>query len=210
MVSVRLDYRRDIVPQETPYWCGPASVQVILNSRGIDVSEPILARELGTTTRGTDHVGLFPPVLRKYLPDSGFVVRQMPNDPPQLSQVGLLWEDLISSIDAGYGVIANIVAPPSNYPQGVNGSSSPLYRGGTVYHYFCIMGYSDGAEEGTQRAVWVADSGFSPFGYWMSFSQLASLIPPKGYLAYPHAPRDTADDQLWDDVLMQFMGPTHG
>ena len=44
------------------------------------------------------------------------------------------------------------------------------------------MGYST---EG-QRKIWVADSGFTPYGYYISFDQLASLIPPKGY-AYSQA-----------------------
>ncbi|MBM4538769.1 hypothetical protein GS463_06265 [Rhodococcus hoagii] len=74
-------------------------------------------------------------------------------------------------------MIVNIVAPPSNYPRGVNGSTSPAYGGGTVYHYMSAMGYDDNGA----RAVWVADSGFTPFGYWLGFDQLATLIPPKGY-----------------------------
>jgi hypothetical protein len=40
------------------------------------------------------------------------------------------------------------------------------------------MGYDDDA---SNRAVWIADSGFRPFGYWISFDQFATLIPPKGY-----------------------------
>lgn len=40
------------------------------------------------------------------------------------------------------------------------------------------MGY---AGAGNSRRIWVADSGFSPYGYWISLAQLASLIPPKGY-----------------------------
>lgn len=65
------------------------------------------------------------------------------------------------SIDADCGVVANIVAPPSNYPRASYTSTiSPAYSGGTVYHYFAVI------------------------GYWCSLDQLASLIPPKGY-AYP-------------------------
>ncbi len=30
-----LDYDHAIVPQETSYWCGPASAQVVLNGQGI-------------------------------------------------------------------------------------------------------------------------------------------------------------------------------
>lgn len=85
-------------------------------------------------------------------------------------------------------MVVNIVAPPSNYPRAVAPSTiSPAYRGGTVYHYIAVMGYSDGGG----RRVWVADSGFSPYGYWLGFDQLCSLIVPKGY-AYSTAPgKDT-------------------
>ena len=64
-----------------------------------------------------------------------------------------------------------------------------------MLHYFSVMGYDDAPD----RAVWIADSGFRPFGYWMSFDQLASLIPPKGYAAVRHS--------LWGDILTQFIGP---
>ena len=76
-------------------------------------------------------------------------------------------------------------SPPSNYPRGVKGSISPRYGGGTVYHYVAAMGYDDtpGA-----RALWIADSGFWPFGYWCGFDQVATLIPPKGYTYADAAP----------------------
>ena len=38
------------------------------------------------------------------------------------------------------------------------------------------------------RAVWIADSGFWPFGYWCGFNQVATLIPPKGYTYADAAP----------------------
>ena len=55
----------------------------------------------------------------------------------------------------------------------------------TVYHYVAAMGYDDppGA-----WAVWIADSGFWPFGYWCGFDQVATLIPPKGYTYADVAP----------------------
>ncbi|MFI6368935.1 C39 family peptidase [Nocardia sp. NPDC050630] len=180
MAEKVLPYDRGIVPQETYYWCGPASTQVVLSGRGIHVSEQDMANTIGTTENGTDYVGLIAPVLNAFC-DGAYIVRTMPNDPPTPAQVELLWSDIAASIDAGYGVVANIVAPPSNYPRGVKGSQSPAYAGGVVYHYIALMGYDDGPE----RAVWVADSGFRPFGYWMAFEQLASLIPPKGYTAAP-------------------------
>jgi lysozyme family protein len=176
-----LPYDHTIVPQERGYWCGPASTQVILNTRGIFVNELDLALSIGTHTGGTDYVGLIERDLDRRVPQAGYMSVYMPNDPPTQPQRDKLWADLVHSIDAGWGVIMNWVAPPSNYPRGVKGSDSPQYRGGTVYHYVAAMGYDDtpGA-----RAVWIADSGFRPFGYWCGFDQVATLIPPKGY-TYP-------------------------
>lgn len=175
-----LNYSRTQVTQDTFYNCGPASTQTIINSRnGEMVSEATLGRELRTHTGGTDWIGQFPAVLNRRI-GGNYKVVEMPNDPPNAAQRQRLWDDVVRSINAGYGVVANIVAPPSNYPRAVPPSTtSPAYGGGTVYHYFAIMGYSDGGG----RRYWIADSGFSPYGYWISHDQLCTLIPPKGYAA---------------------------
>ena len=175
-----LPYPRDQVTQDTIYNCGPASAQTIIRSKtGKLHPEATLGAQLGTHRGGTDYIGQFPTVLNRHLPGAGYRHQDMPNDPPTQAQIDKLWRDITGSINAGYGVVANIVAPPSNYPRAVAPSTiNPAYRGGTVYHYFAVMGY---AGSGNSRRVWVADSGFSPFGYWLSFNQLASLIPPKGY-----------------------------
>lgn len=190
-----LPYDHSIVPQETGFWCGPAATQVVLNSRGIIVSEQELALSIGTHVGGTDYVGLIEKDLDQRVPEAGYMSIYLPNDPPTAAQRDRLWRDLVRSIDAGWGVIMNWVAPPSNYPQGTKGSRSPLYHGGTVYHYVAAMGYDNtpGAE-----AVWIADSGFQPFGYWCSFHQVATLIPPKGYTYADRALQATAggDKQL--------------
>ncbi len=180
-----LPYDHSIVQQETGYWCGPAATQVVLNSRGIYVAEKDLARSIGTHTGGTDYVGLIEQDLDRRVPQAGYVSVYMPNDPPTSAQRDRLWNDLVRGINAGWGMIMNWVAPPSNYPRGVKGSISPRYGGGTVYHYVAAMGYDDtpGA-----RAVWIADSGFWPFGYWCGFDQVATLIPPKGYTYADAAP----------------------
>ncbi|MBG9336928.1 C39 family peptidase [Corynebacterium diphtheriae] len=175
-----LRYSRDQVKQDTPYNCCPASAQtIILAATGVMVSEFELGRALQTHTGGTDWIGQVPAVLNHYMPGAQYRHVEMPNDPPTPAQREHLWSDLTHSIDKGYGVLANIVAPTSNYPRAVAPSTiSPKYAGGTVYHYIAIMGY---AGEGRDRRVWVADSGFWPYGYWLSFDQLATLIPPKGY-----------------------------
>ncbi|WNM75385.1 lysin A [Mycobacterium Phage TiniBug] len=203
-----LPYDRSVVPQETGYWCGPAATQIVLNSRGLVVSEATLAREIGTTVRGTDYVGLIERILDLRVPDARYTSVYIENDPPTSDQRETLWRNLKRSIDAGYGVVMNWVAPPSNKPRGVKGSESPRYSGGTTYHYVAAMGYDDNP---AARAVWIADSGFQPQGYWISFDQCASLIPPKGYAFAdvdhpdgPEAPVDT--DAQAADALMRLMG----
>lgn len=179
-----LAYDHAIVPQETSWDCGPAAAQVVLNALGIHVSEQELIREIGTTTRGTDYVGLIEQrCLDRRVPQAGYTSVYIENDPPTGEQTARLWEHIRRSINAGYGVIMNWVAPPSNKPRGVKGSPNPHYSGGTTYHYVAAMGYDDEA-----RAVWIADSGFWPFNYWISLEQCASLIPPKGYTWAANSP----------------------
>jgi predicted chitinase len=197
-VEKRLDYLRDQIRQDTFYNCGPASAQTIIGAHsGKYVPESELGKQMGTHTGGTDHIGLIQTVLNRHLPNARYAVVQMPNDPASPAQREDLWEDVRDSVDAGYGVVANIVAPPNNYPRGVNGSVSPQYGGGTVYHYFAIMGYSD---KGGARAFWVADSGFAPYGYWCSLEQMSTLIPPKGY-AYATADPVNTEEAMPDNQL---------
>lgn len=193
MVEKVLQYSRDQVHQDTFYNCGPASVQTVLRAAtGQLVAESVLGRELGTHTGGTDWIGQVTRVLNARMSQGAFRTVDMPNDPPSSAQKESLWSNVTDSINAGFGVVANIVAPPSNYPRAVAPSTiSPAYGGGTVYHYIAIMGYS----ESGGRRYWIADSGFSPFGYWVSHEQLCTLIPPKGY-SYSSA---TAEGD-WSDM----------
>ena len=209
-----LNYSRDQVTQDTYYNCGPASSQTVIRAAtGRLVPETELAGALRTSTNGTDYIGQFPAVLNRYIPGAGYKHVDMPNDPPTGAQKEKLWADIVRSINAGNGVVANIVAPPSNYPRAVAPSTqSPRYAGGTVYHYIALMGYSDVGG----RRVWVADSGFTPYGYWIGFDQLATLIPPKGY-AYSTAKakavapvsktKENNVDALNQDIWTQLRGP---
>jgi hypothetical protein len=85
----------------------------------------------------------------------------------------------------------NWVAPPGNKPIGIKGSPNPSYGGGTTYHYVTAMGFDEAHPGG---AVWIADSGFQPFGYWISFEQCCTLIPPKGY-TYATSPKNVPPPQ---------------
>lgn len=180
-IEKRLDYPRDEVHQDTGWNCGPASAQTVIRAAKKEfIPESMLAAEMGTHRGGTDHIGQITRVLGKHLPAAGYRTVEMPNDPPSTAQREQMWEHIVSSIDAGYGVVINIVAPPNNYPRPSYTSTTALaYGGGTVYHYLAAMGYAIDANG--VRHVWLADSGFKPHGMWITASQLATLCPPKGY-----------------------------
>jgi predicted chitinase len=198
-----LDFDRSVVPQETGHWCGPSACQVALSVRKIAVPESVLAREIGTTINGTDYVGLIERILDVRVPDARYTSTYMPNDPPTAAQKNQLWRDVKKSIDAGYAVVMNWVAPPGNHPIPVRGEAKPAYRG-TVFHYVTVVGYS---EVNGVRQLLIADSGFSPFVFWVSFDQAATLVPPKGYaFADPTLTPTTAPVDPQADILMRAMG----
>ncbi|HYQ68524.1 C39 family peptidase [Actinophytocola sp.] len=160
----------DYQVQQTGYWCGPAATRIALSARGIYRSQSQLAAELGTTTNGTDWIGQVTGVLSGYV--GWYETKEMPNDPPTQAQRNLLWRDIVLNIDNNYPIVANIVAPANNHPPG--------YPNYTIYHYFTVIGYND-----ENMTVKIADP--ASFGgnqlYWLTFNQLATLIPPKGYSA---------------------------
>jgi hypothetical protein len=170
-VVLNFDYQ----VQANGYWCGPTATRTVISARtSSPPSQSQLASDLGTTTNGTDSIKQVVTGLNKYI--GGYEYRLMLNDPPLASEKSALWTDLTRSIDAGYGVVANIVAPASNHPPG--------YPNYTIWHYIAVMGYNADTSE-----VYIADSAnFSGYKtYWLSFNQLATLIPPKGYAAwFPH------------------------
>ena len=165
-VTVDIDFQY----QETGYWCGPAATRHALSARGVSVSQQQMANELPTSTNGTDWIGQVTRVLTNYV--GWYETKEMPNDPPTQGQRDLLWNDVKLDLDKGYALVANIVAPASNHPPG--------YPNYTIYHYFAVIGYNPDNQD-----VLIADSaGFAPTAtYWLSFNQLATLIPPKGYSA---------------------------
>ena len=193
----QIPYSRNAVAQDTFYNCGPAATQtIVLAATDTLIDETTLGRQLGTHRGGTDYIGQFPKVLSNRIPGAQYRHRDVTGYPSgDLKEQ--IWRDFTNSIDAGHGVVVNIVAPPSNYPRGVNGSVSPRYGGGTVYHYIAAMGYG-GAGDG--RRLWIADSGFSPYGYWIDFDQLCTLMVPKGY-AYSVAPVLQENIQKMEVVL---------
>ncbi|GAA3133032.1 hypothetical protein JOF29_002392 [Kribbella aluminosa] len=162
----------DFQYQQTGYWCAPAATRIALSARISPPSQQQLANELPTTTNGTDWIGQVTRVLNNHLGTGWYETKEMPNDPPTQAQRDLLWRDVVLDINNNYPIVANIVAPANNHPPG--------YPNYTIYHYFTVIGYDD-----SDQTVLIADpAGFAPTAtYWLTFNQLATLIPPKGYSA---------------------------
>ncbi|WP_181767732.1 C39 family peptidase [Streptomyces albidus (ex Kaewkla and Franco 2022)] len=167
--TLEVDYQ----VQETGYWCGPAATRIALSARMGAPSQADLAAQLGTTENGTDDISQVTSVLNANLGTGWYESKYMPDDPPSQAQKDLLWQDVVGDIDNNYPLVTNIVAPPGNQPPGYPSDQ-------TIYHYFTVIGYDD-----ANRTVLIADpASFSGNQiYWLTFDQLASLIPPKGYAA---------------------------
>ncbi|OEV01754.1 C39 family peptidase [Streptomyces oceani] len=166
---VSVDYQ----VQETGYWCGPAATRIALSARVAAPSQATLAAELGTHTGGTDHISQVTTVLNARIDSGTYYTYEMPNDPPTQEQSDQLWSRVVDNIDHTHTVVTNIVAPPGNQPPGYPPDQ-------TIYHYFTVIGYNS-----DNSTVCIADpASFNGWQiYWLSFSQLASLVPPKGYAA---------------------------
>jgi len=177
--------RPDQLPQITGWWCGPASCQTALQIIDTWVEEQDLANEMGTTEDGTPHIGLLADALNVHAHHAQWEAVWMPNDPASRDECERFWVDLKANIDAGFAMPANWVSPDGNHPIAVRGSGpNPGYYG-TVFHYICYGGW---AEDETGRYVYVYDSGFHPWQYWVTFEQACALMPPKGYVKAAAAP----------------------
>lgn len=161
----------DFEYQQTSYRCGPAATRIALSARGVAVTQQLMADALPTDENGTDWIGQVTAVLSGYV--GWYETKEMPNDPPTQAQRDLLWDDITLDLGKGYAPVTNIVAPPGNHPPGYPSDQ-------TIWHYFTVIGYNPDNQE-----VLIADpAGFAPTGtYWLTFDQLATLIPPKGYSA---------------------------
>lgn len=177
---------------QTKYWdCGIATLQIIAQAAGINISEDELLAKVNSTIftpgdkvgiNGTNHAGLLCPAANDLMKGAGYTSVWLPKEPVSQAQIETLWKNFKRSIDAGRGVIVNFEAPPGRGPKGARGSVSPPYpRWITTYHYVAGMGYAVDADG--KRYVWIADpAAFGGItGYWISLEELARLIVPHAY-----------------------------
>jgi hypothetical protein len=163
--------------QQTGYWCGPGSTRMALSTRMANPpSQSTLASYLGTTTDGTDNIGLVAGALNHYLGVDFYSAKPMDDPPTAAQQAGLEHDILVRIGDQGYPLVANVIS----------GWRPPGYPSGTIYHYVAIIGYdqsgarvliADPAGDGAGGSSWTA----VPRTYWISVVDLGIWIGGKGY-----------------------------
>lgn len=160
----------DFQYQQTGYWCGPASVHNVLSARGVWITQQQAADELPTDVDGTDWIGQVTNVLSSHV--GWYETKEMPNDP--VDRVIRVARGVVARRcdDVGHECVTTVDVEGDVVPEQI---ALRLRR-----HYFTVIGYNSDNQQ-----VLIADSaGFAPTGmYWLSFDQLATLIPPKGYSA---------------------------
>ncbi len=153
------------------YYCGPAAVRNALTTMDKDVSQDDLAREMGTTERGTDSAYLTTKALNKKSGKNAYRTVEIPGRSADDAETDRLRADVVRAVDEGRGVVANVI-----------GTATDLYGGSHSFeggHYISVTGYRD---EGDQ--VKIADSADpNQAEYWISAEALADWIASRGYSA---------------------------
>lgn len=155
--------------QTTEYFCGPAATRVALSGSGLSnlPTQQQLATDEGTTSNGTDSVSKVTPVMDKYLgAASDYQSVMIAGNDASASDAAAMQTNILSSLDAGYGVVANIIGPIHTLD-----GSSYTYSGG---HYVAVVGYQD---SGAQFLI--ADVNVRT--YWITSAALATWIAGRGY-----------------------------
>ena len=162
----------DTILQPNYYYCGPAAVRNAMTAHGVNANLHQLARELGTTTSGTDSSYDITRVLNAWTSKDRYRTVEIPGQRATRPQIERLQADIVRTINRGDAIVANVAGTVRD----TNGDVHS-YPGG---HYIAIVGYD---EEG--RVAKIADSADwvgSP-EYEVRADILAHWIATRGYSA---------------------------
>jgi Peptidase_C39 like family len=162
--------KHDPALQPNGYYCGPAATRIALSAVKKAPSHDRLAKQLGTTTAGTNSVADITRVLNMQLGSKRYRATKIPNAKPTPKQVAKLRADIVSSISKGEPVVANIVGTVTD-----NAGARHSYEGG---HYLTVVGYQDNG-----KTVKITDPADRVGGnsYKISTKKLAKWIATRGY-----------------------------
>ncbi|MFI7077006.1 C39 family peptidase [Micromonospora sp. NPDC049903] len=153
------------------YYCGPAAVRNALSVLDKDVSQDDLAREMGTTERGTDSAFVITKALNNKAGKDVYRTVEIPGQVADEAETERLREDVVRTVDDGRSVVANVFGTALD-----TGGGSHSFEAG---HYISVTGYRDGGSQ-----VKIADSADpAKAEYWMDTEVLADWIASRGYSA---------------------------
>jgi Peptidase_C39 like family len=164
-------------PQQTYYWCGPATVAEIVKSKGVSLTQSQAASYMGTTTDGTDwNNGTYPvrDALNHYLNTSYY-------EPYGTSVSASVFKtNLAYDIDHGWGIAGDAY-------EVVGGPHLVGHPNSNIFHWFAIDGYSSYADsthyaDSVSGATSISWSGNVPQYSTMSTSTIAVICDGRGFI----------------------------
>ncbi len=167
------------------YFCGPATVSEMLAQMGKSVSQPLAARELRTTTSGTDWSNSsgypVPKVLNRNQNINDYVAVALPWSPTR-SQIRTYEIDLVTDINHGGG--APLAGNAYEVAGGPHLVGHPMNQ--TIFHWFDIRGYeaSGGVtdyEDSVHGASSIGWSSATPAYSALASSTIVSILGARGY-----------------------------
>jgi hypothetical protein len=163
--------KHDPALQPNGYYCGPAATRNALSAvKKAAPSNDRLAKQLGTTTAGTNSVDDITRVLNKETGSKRYDATKIPNKKVTTKQVAKLRADIVSSVTMGEPVVANIAGTVTD-----NAGARHSYEGG---HYLTVVGYEDNGK--TAKITDPADREGSNL-YKISTKELANWMATRGY-----------------------------
>jgi hypothetical protein len=171
--------------QTRDYFCGPATVSEMLAQMGKKVNQLRAARELRTTTAGTDwsdSAGYpVPNVLNKNQRRNDYVAVALPWAPTD-SQIRTYENDLVADINHNGGApLAGNAYEDAGGPHLVGNPTDQ-----TIFHWFDIRGYRDGGavtdyEDSVHGASSIGWSGAVPAYSALASGTIVNILGARGY-----------------------------
>lgn len=170
--------------QVRTYWCGPATLETLVQASGVDLSQKTAAKRLRTTRNGTNWYsggGTYPmeKALERYSDGFDYAPANLPYTPTAVD-VQTFRERLMTDVAVHRQGIAGNAVEVRNGPH-LNGHPNR-----TIYHWVAVRGYDDGGET-TRYADPVAGSSISWGGpveryNEISTDKIVTIFGARGYI----------------------------
>jgi hypothetical protein len=172
-------------PQQTNYFCGPATVSEMLRQVGVKISQSKAARELKTTPGGTDwsdSAGFpVPNTLNADQQRNAYVAVALPWSPTS-AQIRTYENDLVTDINRNGG--APLAGNAYEVPGGPHLVGHPANQ--AISHWFDIRGYSNSGattdyEDSVHGASSIGWSAAVPAYSALSSAAIVNILGARGY-----------------------------